>query len=296
MHRGKMSPFSIASRALVLSLVFGVIGLASGKPGLQAQANPDWHRPFPAFKIAGNLYYVGTADLAVYLINTPQGNIVINSDFAEDVPTVRKSIEQLGFKYADTKILLISHAHSDHDEGIGLMQRATGAKLMVMEPDVPAEESSAPGRPGAHVDRVLHDGDTVELGGAKLTGRLTPGHTKGCTTWTMQVQDGGRTLNAVIIGSPNVNAGYLLVGNKDYPQIAQDYVKTFGILESLPCDLFLGAHGAYFGLKAKYEKMKAGGGNTLIDPAGYKAYVAERDATFEKEWKRQQEHPGSPAP
>ena len=264
--------------------------------GLHAQANPDWHRPFPAFKIAGNLYYVGTADLAVYLINTPQGNIVINSDFKEDVPLIHKSIEQLGFKYADTKIILISHAHGDHDEGVGVIKQETGAKLMVMDADVPSVESMAPGRPGAHVDRVLHDGDTVELGGAKLIARLTPGHTKGCTTWTMQVQEGGRTLNAVIIGSPNVNPGYILVGNQNYPQIAQDYVKTFQVLKALPCDLFLGAHGAYFGLKAKYEKMKAGGANPLIDPGGYKAYVTEREATFRKEWKRQQENPGSPAP
>jgi metallo-beta-lactamase class B len=283
-------------RSLFLSLVFGWALLAPGNSRLHAQANPDWHRPFPAFEIAGNLYYVGTADLAAYLIQTPQGNILINSDFAEDVPLIHKSIEQLGFKYADTKILLISHAHSDHDEGIGLIKRETGAKLMVMEADVPAEESTAPGRPGAYVDRVLHDGDTVELGGAKLTAHWTPGHTKGCTTWTMQVQEGGRTLNAVIIGSPNVNPGYVLVGNKDYPQIALDYVKTFSVLKGLPCDLFLGAHGAYFGLKAKYEKMKTVGGNALIDPDGYKAYVAEREAAFQKEWKRQQQNPGSPAP
>jgi len=283
-------------RSLPWSFVFGVVLLAVGSVGLHAQANPDWHRPFPAFKIAGNLYYVGTADLAVYLINTPQGNIVINSDFKEDVPLIHKSIEQLGFKYADTKIILISHAHGDHDEGVGVIKQETGAKLMVMDADVPSVESMAPGRPGAHVDRVLHDGDTVELGGAKLIARLTPGHTKGCTTWTMQVQEGGRTLNAVIIGSPNVNPGYILVGNQNYPQIAQDYVKTFQVLKALPCDLFLGAHGAYFGLKAKYEKMKAGGAVPLIDPGGYKAYVAEREATFRKEWKRQQENPGSPAP
>jgi metallo-beta-lactamase class B len=283
-------------RRLFLIALFSLVLVVAWHSGLHAQANPDWHRPFPAFKIAGNLYYVGTTDLAVYLINTPQGNILINSDFLEDVPLIHKSIEQLGFKYADTKILLISHAHSDHDEGIGLLKKETGAKLMVMDADVPAEESTAPGRPGAHVDRVLHDGDTVELGGTKLTAHLTPGHTRGCTTWTMQVQEGGRTLNAVIIGSPNVNAGYLLVGNKDYPQIAQDYVKTFNVLKRLPCDLFLGAHGGYFGLKVKYEKMKAGGANPLIDPDGYKAYVAEREATFQKEWKRQQQNPGSPAP
>ena len=283
-------------RLLFLTFIFGSILLTSENLVLRAQANPDWHRPFPAFKIAGNLYYVGTADLAVYLINTPQGNILINSDFAEDVPLIHKSIEGLGFKYGDTKILLISHAHSDHDEGVGLIKRETGARMMVMDADVPAVESTAPGRPGAHVDRVLHDGDTVELGGSRLTAHLTPGHTKGCTTWTMQVHEGARTLNAVIIGSPNVNPGYLLVGNKDYPQIAQDYVKTFKVLKGLPCDLFLGAHGAYFGMKAKYEKAKEGEANPLIDPEGYKSYVAEREATFEKEWKRQQQNPGSPAP
>ena len=127
---------------------------------------------------------------------------------------------------------------------------------MVMDADVADVESTAPGRPGAKVDRVLHDRDTVELGGAKLTARLTPGHTPGCTTWTMQVADGGRTLNAVIVGSPNVNAGYVLVGNnRNYPQIAGDYVKTFALLKSLPVDLFLGAHGAYFNLKDKPNRQ-----------------------------------------
>src|SRR4030095_3185143 len=260
-----------------------------------AQGNPDWHAAFPAFKIAGNLYYVGTADLAVYLIRTPEGNILINGDFAEDVPTVRKSIEQLGFKYSDTKILLISHAHGDHDEGIGPMQKETGAKVMIMDADVPEVQSTAKGRPGAHVDRTLHDGDKVELGGSTLVAHLTPGHTRGCTTWTMQVEDGGKKLNAVIIGSPNVNPGYVLVGNKTYPTIATDYEKTFKVLKSLPVDLFLGAHGAYFGMKAKYEKMKAGGANPFIDPPGYAAYVNERESAFRKEWERQKQNPGSAA-
>jgi metallo-beta-lactamase class B len=258
---------------------------------MPAQTNPDWHQEFPAFKIGGNLYWVGTADLAVYLINTPQGNILINSDFPEDVPLIKKSIQQLGFKYTDTKIILISHAHNDHDQAVGLIRKETGARLMVMDADVPDVERIGP---DAHVDRVLHDGDTVELGGSKLTARLTPGHTKGCTTWTMQVDEGGKKLNAVIIGSPNVNPGTLLVGNKNYPQIADDYVKTFKVLKSLPVDLFLGAHGAYFGLKAKSAK-RVPGTNPLIDPAGYKAYVSEREMTFLKEWDRQKQHPGSPA-
>ncbi len=274
----------------------GLFALFALTPALLAQGNPDWHRAFPAFKIAGNLYYVGTADLAVYLIHTPQGNILINSDFEQDVPMIRASIEKLGFRYNDTKIHLISHAHGDHDQATGLIKAQTDAKLMVMEADVAEEESTAPGRPGAHVDRSLHDGDTVELGGSKLTAHLTPGHTKGCTTWAMQVEEGGRKLNAVIVGSPNVNPGYVLVGNKKYPQIAEDYVKTFSVLKSLPCDLFLGAHGSYFDLIGKYEKMKAGGPNPFIDPDGYRAYVAERDEAFHKEWERQKRNPASPAP
>lgn len=269
----------LASIFLCASVLFG-------------QGNGDWHREFPAFKIAGNLYYVGTADLAAYLIHTPEGNILINSNYKQDVPLIKKSITQLGFKYGDTKIILISHAHGDHDEGVGLIQKETGAQLTVMDADVAEVESTAKGRPGAHVNRTLHDTDTVELGGSKWVAHLTPGHTKGCTTWTTQVRDGGRELNVVIIGSPNVNPGYYLVGNKKYPQIAQDYVKTFAVLKSVPCDVFLGAHGSYFGMKAKYEKR--GSGNPFIDPDGYKAYVASKEAEFRTEWERQQRNPGSP--
>jgi metallo-beta-lactamase class B len=282
-------------RATLASFFLGATAVFAGGAQLFAQGNPDWHREFPAFRIAANIYYVGTADLAVYLINTPQGSILINTDFKQDVPLIKKSIEQLGFAYKDIKIILISHAHGDHDEATGLVRSETGAKLMVMDGDVPQEESSAPGRPGAHVDRVLHDGDAVDLGDAKLVAHLTPGHTKGCTTWTIELREGGRTLNAVIVGSPNVNPGYILVGNKNYPQIAQDYQKTFAVLQSLPCDIFLGAHGAYFALKAKYEKMKAGAVNPFLDPDGYKTYVAERNETFRKEWARQQQNPGSSA-
>ena len=141
---------------------------------VRAQGNPDWHRRIPGFRVAGNLYYVGTADLAAYLVVTPQGNILINGNFKEDVPGIRASIEGLGFKYADTKIILISHAHGDHDEGVGLIKSETRGTLMVMDADVAAVESTAPGRPGAKVDRVLHDRDTVELSGTTLTARLNP--------------------------------------------------------------------------------------------------------------------------
>ena len=286
-----MSPLSVKSqevrmRSALQAVVFLVSSIVLLPVAARAQANPDWHRAIPGFKIAGNLYYVGTADLAAYLIATPQGNILINGNFKQDVPAIRKSIEGLGFKYADTKILLISHAHGDHDEGIGLIKSDTGARLMVMDADVAAVESTAPGRPGAKVDRILHDRDTVDLGGSTLTARLTPGHTPGCTTWMMQVAESGRTLNAVIVGSPNVNAGYVLVNNRSYPQIASDYVKTFALLKTTPADLFLGAHGAYFNLKDKLPRM-GGAVNPFIDPAGYRAYVAEREQAFEKELAKQ---------
>jgi metallo-beta-lactamase class B len=216
------------------------------------------------------------------------------------LPLTKRSIAKLGFKYADTKILLISHAHFDHDAGSAQVIKDTGAKYEVMDSDVPVVESGGKldfnygdkgGEnlyPPTKVDRVLHDGDTVELGGTVLTAHKTPGHTKGCTTWTMQVKDGGKTLNVTIVGSPNVNPGYVLVGNKKYPGIAQDYQKTFQVLKSLHTDVFLGAHGDYYGLPAKYAKLKPGAPNPFIDPDGYKAYVADREAAFRKELARQQ--------
>jgi metallo-beta-lactamase class B len=163
---------------MILRFVFATFATLLLSATLPAQTASDQHREFPAFKIAGNLYYVGTADLAVYLIHTPEGNILINSDFPQDVPLIKKSIASLGFKYEDTKILLLSHAHNDHDQAMGIIHKETGAKLMVMDGDAQEEESTAPGRPATHVDRVLHDGDTVELGGSKWIAKLTPGHTK----------------------------------------------------------------------------------------------------------------------
>ena len=256
--------------------------------------------PFPAHHIAANIYFVGTRSQANYLINTPAGNILINSGTEKNPPMIKASIEKLGFKYSDTKILLISHAHFDHDAGARQVIKDTGARYEVMDCDVPVVESG--GKldfnygdkggvnlyPPTKVDRVLHDGDTVSLGATVLTAHKTPGHTKGCTTWTLPVKDGGKTLNVVIVGSPNVNPGYVLVGNKKYPGIVQDYEKTFQVLKSLHADVFLGAHGDYYGMEAKYAKLKPGAPNPFIDPDGYKAYVADREAAFRKELARQQ--------
>jgi metallo-beta-lactamase class B len=256
--------------------------------------NLAWNRPFPPHKVVGNVYYVGTNYLASYLVTTRDGNVLINSSYQESVPLIRASIEKLGFKFADTKILLISHAHDDHCAGAALVKKLTGAKYMVMEPDVPVVESGGaedfqyPSRYApAKVDRVLHDGDTVVLGEAKLTAHLTPGHTKGCTTWTLKVPEGGKTYDVVIVGSPNVNAGYRLVNNGKYPNIAADYERCFRTLLSLHCDVFLGAHGSYYGMEEKYKKLAAGGPNPFIDPDGYRSYVTERQHAFETELQTQ---------
>jgi metallo-beta-lactamase class B len=255
--------------------------------------------PFPAFRIAGNLYYVGGKDQASYLVATPEGHILINSNFDAVVPLIRTSVESLGFKFTDIKILLISHAHWDHDGGSALVKELTGAKYMVMDADVEAVESG--GKADFHygndpetlykptkVDRVLHDGDEVKLGGSVLVAHLTPGHTKGCTTWTMKVQEGSKTYNAVIVGSPNVNPGYKLVGNALYPQIADDYEKGFRVLKSLNCDLFLGAHGSYFDMTAKYERFKRGQATAFVDPTGYKDFVTEKEQAYRRELRKQQ--------
>jgi metallo-beta-lactamase class B len=282
---------SLATRIVACLIVVAALS------GYSPAQNPDWTTPFPAFRIADNLYYVGSKDLASFLVTTPQGDILINSSLESSVPLIRKSIESLGFHLSDVKILLISHAHSDHDAGSAEIIKLTGAKYMVMDGDVPVVESG--GRkdfqygatdhyPPAKVDRVLHDGDTVTLGGITLVARKTAGHTKGCTTWTMKTTDHGKTYNVVIVGSWNVNPGFKLVGNKDYPQIAQDYEATFRVLHGLPCDIFLGAHGQYFGMLAKYAAMKPNGPNVFVDPVSYKNMVAEREQAFLKELKRQQ--------
>ena len=262
----------------------------------------SWTKPFPAFRIAENLYYVGTEGLASYLVTSPRGHILINSDLETNVPQLKASVEQLGFNFADVRILLISHAHWDHDAGSALVKRMTGAQYMVMDGDVSVVETGGktdfqygnPAKedyPPAKVDRVLHDGDTVSLGGNALVARLTPGHTKGCTTWTMKARDNGTVYDVVIIGSPNVNPGYRLVNNEKYPTIARDFERTFRVLESLPVDIFLGAHGSYFGLEEKYERWKRGEKKAFVDPEGYRTYVSDRERAFRRERARQERKP-----
>ena len=255
-----------------------------------------YFEPFPAHKVIGNVYHVGSKDIAVFLITTDEGHILINSGFEQTVPLTRIGMESLGFKIKDVKFILASHAHADHVAGHRLLRDATGAKVFVMQGD---EKVVADGGKGQYlytdarwkkcpVDRVLKDGDEITLGGTTLIARHTPGHTAGCTTWTWKVTEQGKEFNVVVIGSPNVNPGFRLVNNKDYPEIADDFAKTFEVLNSLQCDIFLGAHGGYYGMIDKFQRSKEDDAtNPFIDSKGYKAYVSVKEKSYREKLAKQ---------
>jgi metallo-beta-lactamase class B len=301
----------VSSPGFLLFLAVLAAGCASAQApdqaaierALRVQDPVDWHRPFPPYKIAANLYYVGTADLASYLISTSSGNILINTDYPQDVLLIRNNVAELGFKFSDVKIVLLSHAHDDHVAGTALVVKETGARLVVMDGDVAAIESGTTDfQPTDQhwtpikVDRTLHDGDSVELGDTKLVAHRTAGHTKGCTTWTTQLRDGNRVLNVVIDCSVNVIPAYKLVNDPRYPQIAEDFERPFSVLKKLPCDFWLSAHGVNFDMKAKYAKLNTGRDNPFIDPAGYQKYIAEHENSFKRELKRPRETAGRSRP
>jgi metallo-beta-lactamase class B len=251
-------------------------------------ANIDWNKPFPAHQVIGNVYYVGTEALATYLITTPEGHILINSDFESTLPAVRTSVESLGFRFEDIEIVLGSHAHGDHMEADALVKQLTGAQVLAMAEDVPALRAMTPGGKPHPIDRVLHDGDEVSLGGTTLTAHRTGGHTKGCTTWTLAVAEGGKAYNVLILCSVGVNPGYVLVGNAEYPEIAEDYVRSFERLRAMPVDIFLAAHGWFYGLTEKHAKLGGGGPNPFIDPDGFKAHLDAQEQRFREMLAEQQ--------
>jgi metallo-beta-lactamase class B len=233
----------------------------------------DQTTQFPPHKIIGNMYYVGTRTLSSFLITTPQGNILINSTYERNVPTIQKSVEQLGFKFSDTKILLGTHAHGDHQEGDALVKQLTGAQVMAMAEDVPALRDMKPGGKEHPIDKMLRDGESVTLGGTTLVAHLTPGHTRGCTTWTMKAQDGGKTYNVVISCSlrpPNVVT----------PSIADEFNRSFKLVRSLPCDILVGDHPAQYDMQAKHAKLRSGGPNPFIDAASCRLEADIEEAMF----------------
>ena len=221
----------------------------------------DQTEAFPPHKIVGNIYYVGTKTLSVFLIVTRQGNILINSTYERNVRTIRKSVEQLGFKFSDTKILLGNHAHGDHMEGDALVKELTGAQVVALAEDVPALKEIKPGGKEHPIDFIIHDGDTVQLGNAVLTAHLTAGHTHGATAWTMPVTEDGKTYQAVFYSS--LRSPAMLT-----PPVIEEFNRSFAVVRTLPCDVPLGDHPSEYGMTEKYAKLKPGGPNPFIDPAG----------------------------
>ena len=248
-----------------------------------------WNDPFPPHRVMDNVYFVGTKELASFLIATPQGHILMNSNYEASVPVIRAGVEKLGFKFSDIKILISGHAHPDHVEGDALVKELTGAQVVVGRVDAPATRAFRPGGKEHPIDRLVDDGETVSLGGTTLTAHMLPGHTKGCLAWTMDLQEGGKTYHALVECS--LNGQFLqYVGNTDYPGIADDMRATYKKARELPADVFLSSHASFYGLAEKYAKLQArrdGDPNPFVDPQGYQAHVDEFEKTFEAALARQ---------
>jgi len=232
----------------------------------------DQTTAFPPHKIIGNIYYVGTRTLSSFLVVTPAGNILIDSTYERNVPTIKKSVEQLGFKFSDIKILLGNHAHGDHQEGDAAVKELTGAQVVAMAEDVPALRAIKPNGREHPIDREIHDGDSVTLGGTTLVAHLTAGHTRGCTSWTTKAVEGGKTYS-VLIGCS------LRPPNELTPAITEEFNRSFKIVRSLPCDVMLGDHPAEYDMQAKYAKISRGP-NPFIDPPGCTAEADIQEAMF----------------
>jgi metallo-beta-lactamase class B len=306
----------------VNSIVFIAVALAQGalacaqaqdtgplidrmaRPFIDAQIErslKSMNRPFEPFEVIGNIHYVGASDVSSFLITTRDGHILIDSGFEATVPMIRESVRKLGYRFEDIKILLNSHAHLDHAGGHALLKRLTRAQIVMSEADAtllahggkgdfPPISERIMSYEAAQADRIIHDGDKVSLGGTTLTAHLTPGHTKGCTTWTMVLEDGGKQYNVVIYGSTTILPGVRLVNNPKYPQIVDDFTRTFKVLGSLPCDVFLAPHGSMFGLREKARRHALGQmPNPFIDPDGYRSFLARSEQGFRQQLTRERQ-------
>ena len=283
--------------AFALAVLWAMPGPAGAQP---PQADPfgqtraDWNRPHQPFRVIGNVYYVGTAGVSAFLIRTPAGDILTDGGLPESAPLIEKNIQALGVKLSDIKILLNSHAHFDHAGGLAELKRATGARLYASAADKAFLEtgritfgpSVADPFPPVKVDQVVKDGETVSLGGATLTAHLTPGHTPGCTSWTLPVTEAGHTYQVMFFCSITV-AGNPLTGTPAYPNIAQDYRNSLARLKGVHVDVFLAPHGAQFGMDAKLQRMKVGAANPFVDPEEFQHYLAAARKDYDAELARQ---------
>jgi len=274
-----------------------LFALALASPALFAQSNAkeraDWNRPVKPFRIVGNVYYVGLEGVSAFLINTPEGSLVLDGGFEESAPLIAKNIADLGFRISDVKFLLNSHAHDDHSGGLAGLKKLSGARVVASERDAPVlrsgrqvvEDGNDNLFPPVKIDRVIRDGEALKLGGSTLTAHLTPGHTPGCTTWSLPVTDHGSTLQVVFYCSTTVVDR--LVSNPRYPAIVADYQRTFRALHNLPCDVFLAPHPGFFHLVDKRKQLDAGKWDAFVDAGEMRRYVDQSQRDFEKELTQQ---------
>ncbi len=256
----------------------------------------EWNQPFKPFQIIGNIYYVGTSSLACYIIKTNRGLILLDTALQESSPIVRANIESLGFKLKDVKIMLSSHAHFDHVAGHAEMKAATGAKVYAMKADAEIMESG--GQKGFHpikpfykpfkVDKTLKDGETVRLGEVAMTAHLTPGHTEGNTAWTMIVEENGKKYNVVFTCSLSINPGVRMVNNPTWAGVKEAYAKSFQVMKSLPCDVFLGPHAPFFDMEKKIKRIGSQP-NPFIDPNGLRDFVETNEKAYKAQIQRERD-------
>lgn len=281
----KLPWLELGALALLLGSLVGCADQA-GVPGHMQQ----WNRPFPAYRVIDNVYYVGTNQVAQFLITTPAGHFLLDSGFEVTVPRLRENVEGLGFRFGDIKLLLTSHAHIDHVQGHAKVRALTAARVVASPLDAEVIEAGGKGEAvfddvyawtPCPVDERVDDGAKLTLGETTLTAHLTPGHTKGAITWTMQVQDQGKQLEVLFFPSANINPGVHLVGNERYPNIASDFERSFATWRGLRCDVFLADHGEFYGMSEKFQQLRAGSAqNPFIDPEGYRRYVGDAEERF----------------
>jgi metallo-beta-lactamase class B len=254
----------------------------------QSNAPNGWNDPFPPHKIMDNFYYVGAKELASFLIVTPQGLILMNSDYEATVPVIRANVEKLGFKFTDIKILIAGHAHPDHVEGDAMVKQLTGAQVVVGRLDEADTRNFKPGGKEHPIDRLVDEGDTVTLGGTTLTAHVMPGHTRGCLAWTMDLKENGKTYHALVECSLN---GQFLQSLNNYPGMVDDFRATYKKARTLPAELWVSSHASFYGLAEKYAKLEKRGPNDpnpFVDPQGYLAHVDQFEKTFEEALARPQ--------
>jgi metallo-beta-lactamase class B len=279
-------------------LSFVIVGAFAFVSPARAQDDPDWTRPFPPFRIIGNLYWVGSYDLASYLVATPQGNILINTGVGDTARQIKASVEQLGFKVSDTKILTATHGHWDHVAGLAELKRMTGARLIVSEPDKELFESGGKAdfrfgdTPSAHfepvkVDGTFKDNETISLGGTVLTAHHHPGHTKGAISFTLNVPEGGKTYRVVIANMGSINPGVTVSGMPKYPNIGDDYARTFKAQKDMQIDVWLASHASQFKLHEKYKPGDAFNPERFVDPQGFKSAVEALEKTYREQLEKE---------